>query len=1198
VTSAPGVGRRFPATSIEVRETVEPLSTSSLAPDTTYISPIASDAFRLLVRELHRYCAGALTGRSFLVSGHRGAGKTTLVTSAVLELLRVQRDPGIGRPLLVTLHGPGLFPPEQAISPSPPHRPRLLPRALRQRPVGGTSQASQAARPSSAGEERGTPAVRAPEPSPTQAMPARSERREPGAMDAAGGLLLQMILELHRASAREMARAFRAAGKARGGHAAAEGLELAAQLELELFEPLTADPARLRQFWLRGGFLPQGVLAAPAFTRLPIGPPEVTSTDQGWRELLALSGLWQAYRRISGEFSEKQQTKADAVRKVEAAIAGAGSDGKDLTNALLTLLTGGLVGAGLHAANTSASAATLLGILSALGAAFTMKLSSSRALARTESWESTFIPNLRPETLDRVLPVLLERLRDAGLYPVFLVDELDKVPNLSARILPLVHHLKKLVAERAFFCFLTDRDYFEEMRTRADQASYSVEYTYFTDRLFVAFAPEDLHAYLKERLRRPDKPGDDAAASDENRRALEAYTDFPFVEYVVLHRAQMHALDIQREIAALEKTGGILQRPGLVRSDPAYLLDVVIQLGIELVLDDSELRATLARDPTYRRLAHDALYYLPRKWDPDAEFDLDSTEVKTAFGGYLLDRTGSKQALTFAKDAEFLLGKVRLLASLLSDSARFTASVAVWNTQRKTRSGSPREADGLATEILDVVARLQDANMPLEALGSANPRSYRWRYDRTGLARPPVGVPEPAVAPSPKAAPSPPSVAPPPPEWRADCDFITAVERALVPGLDFTVLAAQFRLLPLTPAWLQVSEAIKRLREAEERGTAPLPADPLVVHQFATVLRGNGVLLGDALAAATVLGQMSRKPSAGENLIAGLSAMARAYALETLDEPAVAAVMAGARESLSDYFKVQPGWTVALLEDEASVAAWATALNAFREEAARIVVNEELLKALARLAWTTWEKRFDARFRGNPVPPPSPVELLNAASGRLPARLLKHAVERITIAEWTEVCIRGLWPDLWSPSEDVPLWMSRVALHALGFRGVDSIAVIGPTRSLSSDTTHLRDAWDWLGSGLASPAAVLLVRWEERSAIEDWLPGTGVAGLSVNLRELDPPIRSIRGAMGGLLRRLGVTTIAFEVPDAASDEGRLNDRLNQWIDTSQKESPPFSPIFIYVNPPPQRQLRTPFVLQPKGLDDLREPLLRASPRPE
>jgi Flp pilus assembly CpaF family ATPase len=54
---------------------------------------IESDAYRHLVHELRRYCSREIAGRSFLIAGHRGAGKTTLVSSALEALLRREHDP-------------------------------------------------------------------------------------------------------------------------------------------------------------------------------------------------------------------------------------------------------------------------------------------------------------------------------------------------------------------------------------------------------------------------------------------------------------------------------------------------------------------------------------------------------------------------------------------------------------------------------------------------------------------------------------------------------------------------------------------------------------------------------------------------------------------------------------------------------------------------------------------------------------------------------------------------------------------------------------------------------------------------------------------------------------------------------------------------------------------------------------------------
>src|SRR5262245_54502026 len=71
---------------------------------------IESDALQRLTREIERYGKRELAGRSILIAGHRGVGKTTLVRKAI-EKVRESSDIVGGRPLFVDLHGPDLLAP-------------------------------------------------------------------------------------------------------------------------------------------------------------------------------------------------------------------------------------------------------------------------------------------------------------------------------------------------------------------------------------------------------------------------------------------------------------------------------------------------------------------------------------------------------------------------------------------------------------------------------------------------------------------------------------------------------------------------------------------------------------------------------------------------------------------------------------------------------------------------------------------------------------------------------------------------------------------------------------------------------------------------------------------------------------------------------------------------------------------------------
>ena len=98
---------------ILILEKPEPLSEASRGQAKPML--VGSDAMRLLAHELGRYCRQEVTGRSFLIAGHRGSGKTTLVQGGfqqVLDQMAAEdtRDRSSLRPLLILLQGPNLLP--------------------------------------------------------------------------------------------------------------------------------------------------------------------------------------------------------------------------------------------------------------------------------------------------------------------------------------------------------------------------------------------------------------------------------------------------------------------------------------------------------------------------------------------------------------------------------------------------------------------------------------------------------------------------------------------------------------------------------------------------------------------------------------------------------------------------------------------------------------------------------------------------------------------------------------------------------------------------------------------------------------------------------------------------------------------------------------------------------------------------------
>ena len=102
---------------IQILESADPLSDAALKSDgASRVRNAQSAAGRVLRLELTRYCRAEVNGRSFLIAGHRGAGKTTMVADALDKVLRSSRqaDDRLLRPLPIFLHGPSLFEAEVA----------------------------------------------------------------------------------------------------------------------------------------------------------------------------------------------------------------------------------------------------------------------------------------------------------------------------------------------------------------------------------------------------------------------------------------------------------------------------------------------------------------------------------------------------------------------------------------------------------------------------------------------------------------------------------------------------------------------------------------------------------------------------------------------------------------------------------------------------------------------------------------------------------------------------------------------------------------------------------------------------------------------------------------------------------------------------------------------------------------------------
>jgi hypothetical protein len=735
---------------------------------------INSESARLLRQELERYCYGTIAGRSFLIAGHRGSGKTTLVNSAFLETWKKrERGTVMLRPIYVPLHGPALFPDALIVDDEPG--------------AGAPAAAAAGAGAAPAAPEVGDPAVDdevAPPAAPTATAESEAERA-----------LKQITLALHRAVATEFTTQFhQTVRRPVAGRSAATARELgeaAASLERELYEMVPA--VRLREYWELAGVLERGVLFDGP-------PPRVAARDggsaaQGLRELVALSSVIDAYRRISGE-ARAQLGQRDKQTLGQSRTLTLSPDVKSLATAATTLVTGGLSAFAARLGGGSATDALLGGLLGVVVAGTTIAWSSTRKRDRQVLREEQFIFDLSVSTLDRILPVLIQRLRAAGLAPVFVVDELDKVRDLNTRILKLVHHLKKLVAENAFFCFITDRGYYEDLEQEIASEAYGVQHSYFSQRVLVTFNVSDFDEYLRRRLAAPPDPSVATGVDGSNATAAQAaanvpaapgttddYYDWLVLRWLMRYSSRLHALDLHRELMRLrvDREGGeavVGLEAGVVRSTPRYKVDLTLQVAIEITLDRPEVREWMADAPDARQTLYDALYYLPRLQDRSSEpIDVESDAGKRKFAEFLESRTNRewlrreaarerppegasqeerkawererparakarREALIEARlkseDFAFYWTQVRALAQLLTDrgplfepdNAAFWKVVDAWTEARAKTPMGP-----VPTDVQSALRIGRDESVLMGDLSS-----LEWRYQRSGDEREEVEV--------------------------------------------------------------------------------------------------------------------------------------------------------------------------------------------------------------------------------------------------------------------------------------------------------------------------------------------------------------------------------------------------------------------------------------------------------------------------
>jgi hypothetical protein len=630
-------------------------STSSLESPRKVLARSAN--LDMVVRELTAYLYHGVRGRSCLVSGARGSGKTTLIARACDEVGDTRND---GRRLIrVRLHGPSLL--------NPP------------KPV------------------------------------ATKDDPNPPEISVAEHVLKTVVVNLYQTAAEEVAEAF----KDYVEHLGSEGYELAAQLRLTLDG--APSPATLRFFWDRAGALRGGVLDPQAgllYRQDPYIPRsfEDRLSDRGVAEIVALSSAADAYRSCSGQYRQERKDERSAGDKEEKKTEVSAS-GKEISKAVIGLASGVAAGATAAALSQSPTIMALAGAITTLLSMVTLSYTRTRSREVMLKEEVTFLPDTSVSALVHRVILLLRRLRQAGLNPVFIIDELDKVANPVRPLNRLTSSLKFLFADEAFFCFLTDRTYFAELGRLNRERSNTEFRTTYTNQVLVRYDTSAIHQFLRSVIRPV------SGSTGEIKHELDA--DAEAIRYILICRSRMLLFELTRDLTDLTGSNNRLNLAFKApRETLGHQLHLAIQLAIELVLTSEFVANRISRDANFAQTIYDALYYPVNLWYAD-ERDVDCSRAALIPG--IAKMTGEPLNLD-ASDEDFLRTQVKAVLGLIVDLPHLVDRLLAAFRARLLVIEDDKD-DNIRGRLLDAIPKELQLLKPVPDREDV----YRWNYNRSGI---------------------------------------------------------------------------------------------------------------------------------------------------------------------------------------------------------------------------------------------------------------------------------------------------------------------------------------------------------------------------------------------------------------------------------------------------------------------------------
>jgi hypothetical protein len=485
----------------------------------------------------------------------------------------------------------------------------------------------------------------------------------------------------------------------------------------------------------------------------------------------------------------------------------------------------------------------------------------------------------------------------------------------------------------------------------------------------------------------------------------------------------MHTFDLQRELARLcDEAGNVTLTADQLVSHLGYRFNLMVQLAIEHLLNEEEMRDRLDQDPLFGQLAYDALYYVSRSWlGGDGELDVNDAPIDAYLAIRLKDRrelglNGADEPEAGARigevlgplDRQFLIDKVRRIANLLATPALLQSELL-----------SHSELDDLARQLIETIPAGDETQL---LVGAEEPLLYRWRWDPFGRRL--VDLEMPAVA----------------AERRHADDALINDVAAFLAGLRLSPAGlADSGVLRTSPAWTQVQEARARLDRFFVSGDAyeQLEHDQVIVREYAAMLSPRGNLLAAMLIVAGVIAQGTGM-EVRTGIRAGVEALERAIAFRSIDPEIVIAALNLAGLPFA------PVVPPVMLEAD-TFGAWRSHIEEQWRRIAQLEVTLDPRQARS-MAWNSWRIRLQMNMPELQVPPagyycfpvPDYPELVVEAARRARAKAgeaalsLRWNLAAMTVAEWSRLLFAALDDNDESDDQYAPLWAAFPALVYLG----------------------------------------------------------------------------------------------------------------------------------------------------------------------